>query len=349
LTEAHANTATNGTTLAGGSVNCSANDLAIAIGRGGQDSGVLVASWNANTDFVECLAMESDDNPQAGSMCAYERLSRTADATLNPTITWNASQTALLSANLVVEYDATTTPVVPFIVGIAESSDTAAASKTFTVPTNSDGDELWAFIVGTQGTADPADTITDPAGWTEVFNSNISAGSACRLYVGHKTASSEPGTYDWTGGSAQFDATCTMIAVRNAANTGHDVASSFNTGTSTAPSCPTITPSVTDCLVIRFFGADNQVVGQSSENDNPDHSADWSTVHTRFSWFSVGSVGDGYTMGALYRQVSAASATGAAVVGLTGSQEWGALSLAIPPATAGGTIVPAILRSMGDV
>jgi len=161
--------------------------------------------------------------------------------------------------------------------------------------------------------------FTPSAGWNEIVQ--ITDSVSCGIF--YKIAGvSEPNNYTFVADEA--DKSYSFI-IRI---TGYDTLnpiniSSSDTGTSAAPLCPSVTTTLDNCLVLRIFGADNNDITEDGGEPSG------TTVITVKANTSFGCSGGG-----AYESQIAAGITGAAAFALTASQEWIAVTIAIPPPNA---------------
>lgn len=171
-------------------------------------------------------------------------------------------------------------PVVESVASVANA--TAATTHTVTKPTGVANDDVLLISMA----ADAARTITVPTGFTEIINqSNGSAGGGVSItgawaYKVVTDAGSEPADYDFTLNNS--DQACGAIRRISGVNTADvvDVSdqSSGNTSGGTGRSCPTVTTTNDDALVIRDCAAGDDRTftfpagtTQRFDLDPPDH------------------------------------------------------------------------------
>lgn len=103
-------------------------------------------------------------------------------------------------------------------------------------------------------------TVTTLAGWTLAAGYPLdSTSGSCRSYLFYKVAGgSEPATYDWTTGDAfQADSIVAYSGVRTDAPINQNAANPLVNNST--PASPSITPTVGNCMIVAFLGADPSV------------------------------------------------------------------------------------------
>jgi hypothetical protein len=215
------------------------------------------------------------------------------------------------------------------------NSATDVTSITVSKPSGTASGDLLIGVVVTDGNAG---TFTPPSSWTLINAGTADPGGiADQVTLGawYKIAGgSEPASYQWTWTNSEaVYAFIIRITGHNSSNPINvwGVATGSSTGTSITITCPTVTTTVNDTLVLRIFGADRAMLLGS-----------YPTGHTGITFGS--SSGDNTTMyqctgGAAYKTQATAGATGTAAFTATpnvsATEEWRALTIAIaPPAAA---------------
>jgi len=194
------------------------------------------------------------------------------------------------------------------------------------------------LLIGVVVTDEDAGTFTPPSGWTLINSGTADPGGiADQVTLGtwYKIAGgSEPPSYTWSWTNPQ---TVYAFIVRI---TGHDSSNPINvwgvdtgssTGTIITITCPDVTTTVDDTLVLRIFGADRAM-----------NFGSYPSGHTGITFDS--SSGDNTTPyqctgGAAWQAQATAGATGTAdftaIPNVGTTEEWRALTIAIaPPAAA---------------
>ncbi len=137
--------------------------------------------------------------------------------------------------------------------GTSGSSVNNVTSITVNKPASTDEGDL--LVAGLTWDGNPG-TITKPDGWEILNASGYPATPNVTTGVYYKIAGpGEPASYTWNWGTAE-SVYAFIICI-----TGHDEAApinvwSVNEGSSQSPSCPDVTTTVPDTLVLRIYGSD---------------------------------------------------------------------------------------------
>jgi hypothetical protein len=180
------------------------------------------------------------------------------------------------------------------------------------------------LLIGVVITDGSAGTFPVPSGWT-LINSGTS-GTAVTLGTWYKKAGgSEPATYTWSWTSSQTVFAFIIRITGQDPTTPIDV-SAPATGSSTTPTCPTVTTSVADTLVLRIFGFDSCY----------GYNASYPAGHTGIVVESsrpgcIPGAMEHCSGGAAYKTQATAGATGPASFTASDSWPWRALTVAIRP------------------
>ena len=207
----------------------------------------------------------------------------------------------------------------PVIASTSHTNSGDSTSFTITKPSGtSDGDLLIAFI-----SAQNAYTVTNPSGWTQLYQLNTTVGKDATTVVCYKVAgASEPSNYTWTKSLAE-KWTGGIARVTGFDSSNIIDASGSNSGTDDpSPDCPSITTVTDDALVFCFARITHLgVTGASSPKTDQ-----WTEIQNNVSSY-VGS----------YTQATA-GATGTVTVTFTGGDsaaEWHSYQVAIKPTPPG--------------
>jgi len=201
-----------------------------------------------------------------------------------------------------------------------QTEDTNTTSIDVFHPTSPAVDDLLLVTI----TVDGARIIGNPAGWTVIERSHNGDDStkrsvACyyRLY-----ASGDPTFWSWTcSGPETLCATMTVI-------TGHLVSgpidvSGIAAGDGTTPTCPDVTTTVNDTLVVRWFGQDGQSVPVAPPAGVTE---EWD--------FKAGNGSPECNTAGGWELQAVAGATGTGVWTGADTTNWGAFTVAVSPAAA---------------
>lgn len=183
-------------------------------------------------------------------------------------------------------------------------------------PTGTTEGDLLVAIMGTDG---DGETLGTPGGWTAITG-NIGINHTSRSW--YKIAgASEPSSYTFTVSSSE-SIVCGILRI-----SGHDPSNPIDlsgtaTGSSNAPTCPDVTTTVADTLVLRYFGADDDDITQDSGYPSL-HTG----VYVRGSLELFGETSSGVA----YTTQASLGATGTAAFSMTASEDWSAVTIAVIP------------------
>jgi subtilisin-like proprotein convertase family protein len=199
-------------------------------------------------------------------------------------------------------------------VNAGQTTSTTTSSVTNHVidtPAHSTGDVIYLFAA-----IDGSCTMTPPSGFTAVPNmSSASVVSAATTSLWRKTATaSEPSTYTWTSSVAERSV---QIAWSQSGDGGVDVSATANTGTGTTATCPAVTTTVANTLILRLVATD--------EISNPISTGSGYTKIAELSYTSAA------TASVQYRTQAAIGSTGTLALTLSVSEQWAAFTVAIKP------------------
>ena len=164
---------------------------------------------------------------------------------------------------------------------------------------------------------DGGQTVSAPTGWTSI-NQGTSPGGASTLGVWYRVADgteSSTYTFTWTGDQEAAGSISRYVGV----DTSDPIdGSGVSTGTSTAPTAPSVTTSNADSVVLRIFGSDGSetVTAPSGTTE-------------RFDLRSSATAGDATTTAGADASQATAGASGTAAFTLGSSQEWRAVTVVI--------------------
>ena len=195
------------------------------------------------------------------------------------------------------------------------------------MPTNAAGDMIYVMIAATRVNTSPAGSYTDgtPSGWTEIFDGSFGGASAVALGVFRKQSTgSEASTYTWTIAPGS-DFAAIAASYRNAKEVP-DVVSGpgLNIGATASPISPDVTTTVANTMVLRIFGAD----------DDDANATSYPTGLNGRDWLEFGDTGPGHnglSIGLADLAQAAVGATGTATWSLAGTEDWGAVTIALAP------------------
>lgn len=210
---------------------------------------------------------------------------------------------------------------------VAQSTRTESTTGTTfavnmpSIAQNRDGLGMIAVIAVT-GSGDPPPTITTPSGWTLRNSGQTNLPStfstpAVYIYTRNGGSSSEPATYNFNT-SASATKIANVYAVHGISDTP-DVVSSINTGTSTSPVSPSVSPSG-NAFVLRVCCTDAETVPGTFGTFYPN------SVNGR-SVSSLTGLGNGLTL-AVADRMRPSGATGTVTWNPSASEQWGCLTLA---------------------
>lgn len=178
------------------------------------------------------------------------------------------------------------------------------------------GDLLLAFL-----TFNSTPTISPPSGWTQVGTTVTDGFSACRSMCWRRIADgSEGSSFTWTRSTTGDGAGGIARITGFDPTTPINVSASNSESSGTAPTAPTVTTTVNDCLVLHYCGGDSQ------SNDTTVPSGDSS------GWFAETTTAS-TCLG--YKTHGSAGATGTADFAFAGGSNQSTLyTVAIAPTTA---------------
>ncbi|MGA9349661.1 MAG: GEVED domain-containing protein, partial [Anaerolineae bacterium] len=192
-------------------------------------------------------------------------------------------------------------------------------SLTINKPTGTVQGDLLLAAISVDGTPNisPPDTT-----WTTIRERN--SGSQVRLEVYYKVAgSSEPDSYrfTWSGGQQAAGA---ILRYSGVDTTTPINASGIGSGTSASPTAPSVTTTVTDTMVVRIYGADDDDL---STSPYPSGYTGRLNIESN-SGYGTCSLGVADVVRA------SAGATGSAAFSLSASEEWVGVTVALAPSAA---------------
>ncbi len=166
--------------------------------------------------------------------------------------------------------------------------------------------------------------LTAPTGWTAITN-NIGSGHTSRSW--YKIAgTSEPASYTFTVNS-WASMTIGILRISGHAPANPINVSGTNTGTSMSPTAPSVTTTVNDALILRYYGADDDDYTGDDTGYPPAHTGIYRRQSGNFLWFS----NECHQSAAHTTQLSAGT-TGTAAFSQNQNEEWSAVTIAIAPA-----------------
>ncbi|MBE2224705.1 MAG: hypothetical protein IAF02_24405, partial [Anaerolineae bacterium] len=191
-------------------------------------------------------------------------------------------------------------------------SATDVTTLTINRPANTAANDLLLAAIATDGSR----TIAAPTGWTIINRGN--SGGEVSLAVFYKIATgTEPGNYafTWTGGE---QATGTIMRYTGVNPSSPINTSGFGTGTSNAPTAPTVTTTTAETMVVRIFATD--------DDDNP---FAFPTGYSGRVMLESSATDFSVSLGLADVQQVAAGATGTAAFGMGATEEWRAVTVAL--------------------
>jgi len=210
-------------------------------------------------------------------------------------------------------------PALPVYRSFNEGKNAGGTSVAVTKPLDtSDGDLLIGCL-----SSDAIETHTSPESdsWTVIYKNQSEASGKQTFSIWWKKAgASEPATYTFGCGSSEgLYAWVMRIDGQHATTPIHQ--KNISTGDSTEVSCPAVTTTVNDCLIIRAFGADHRDVtvngGWGSETNITVDESD---------------AGNGAASGgSAYKDLATKGNSGAETNTLTDTEEWVGVTVAIQP------------------
>lgn len=165
--------------------------------------------------------------------------------------------------------------------------------------------------------------FTFPAGYTKQY-SDASVNSAATAVLARKTASSEPSSFDVTLGTSERQC---YIAFSVTGDGGVNATGTSGTGTGSSATCPAVTTTVDNCLLIRFVATDI--------------SAGTTLPHgTMSGWTKLAEqdTGSGGALSIHYKVLATHGTEASATVSMNVSEQWWAGTFAIAPAATSITI-----------
>jgi cellulose synthase/poly-beta-1,6-N-acetylglucosamine synthase-like glycosyltransferase len=190
---------------------------------------------------------------------------------------------------------------------------------TVTKPTGTVEDDLLIAIMSHDS---GFGTLGAPSGWTPIFDTLVSS-FGCTFRAWYLIAgASEPAFYTFT--STDSDQLIAGIMRFS----GHDLndpidVSNTSTGTSNAPTAPSVTTTVDDALVLRVFGTDDDYIFVDGG---------YPSGHTGIFVRGSGGFSDETSIGAAYMTQASQGSTGSAAFSMTWPEDWAAATIAIAPA-----------------
>lgn len=165
--------------------------------------------------------------------------------------------------------------------------------------------------------------FTFPAGYTKQY-SDVSVNGAATAVLARKTASSEPSNFNVTLGTSERQV---YIAFSVTGDGGVNATGTSGTGTGSTATCPAVTTTVDDCLLIRFVATDI--------------SAGTTLPHgTMSGWTKLAEqdTGSGGALSIHYKVLATHGTEASATVSMNVSEQWWAGTFAIAPAATSITI-----------
>ena len=218
---------------------------------------------------------------------------------------------------------------VAFVSSLVPSlSSSASSSLTLTVPSPlATGDVMVAFV--SVNSSNLPDISSPPAGWTTVLTRNDGSSIDVGVYYRVATSADAAGTtnYTWNlsssarvaGGISAFSGVSTLSPVVASGSSANSSSSSY-----TAPS---ITPGVTNTMLVSLYGIDN---GNGSSLSTP-------SGMSKALDASAGAGPNGVEVAVFYGALSASTATGTRVATGSSNATNIGVSLALQPASSGAT------------
>ncbi len=222
----------------------------------------------------------------------------------------------LLVLDGAIEIDHIIDPVPTFESYSEASSSGNVGSLDVPIPTGTVEDDLLLAVFTHDSTSG---TLSSPSGWTDLIPSTSTGGST--LLISYKIATaSESSSYTFS--STDTDQLAVGIARFSGVDTSNpiDCQSNTNTGNSNAPQALACTTTISDTLVVRMMGADD---------DDYSTPGNYPPGHTGiFTVQSTGSFGEAHCAMAYVIQTSIGS-TGTADFSMTANEQWGTLTVAL--------------------
>jgi len=136
-------------------------------------------------------------------------------------------------------------------------------SLTINKPTGTVQGDLLLAAISVDGTPN----VSPPTGWTTIREGN--SGSQVRLEVYYKVAgASEPSSYTFRWSRYNLRQAAGAILRYSGVDTTNPInASGIGSGTTISPTAPSVTTTVTDTMVVRIYGADDDDLSASPYRD----------------------------------------------------------------------------------
>ena len=233
-------------------------------------------------------------------------------------------------------------PVIATLATTQKDSLGAPFEVAATTPSETAEDDLLvAWIVtdgGTSGT-----TITAPAGWNAITATlNRSDLVFCRGFW-RKAVASEPSTHTFTVSQDERMVAGILRITGADVTTPIDIESN-QTGKSDTPTCPTVTPTTDDVLVLAFCGVDDGDAG----NDAGFPGGAWTN-----QWVKTNGTANECTNGCVSQGIASQTASGTAVYTGHTNEDWVGETIGIAQAVSGTLFFQSVAGAMpnatGDV
>ncbi len=200
-------------------------------------------------------------------------------------------------------------------------------SVTINTPSGTSGGDLLITAVVTDGGTDSSLAPPGGEGWSQISIADQSNGLTLGVWWKNADAS-ESSTHQFTWGGSSQEAYGWMMRF-----TGHDSGSpihksSVNGGSSSSPQCNSVSTTLDNCMILRIGGFDDDDVNV----DNTGLSG-----HTDITMDESNSGNGTCSGGAGYIQQPSAGASGISNFSLTGSEQYRTVTIAIAPASGGGS------------
>jgi hypothetical protein len=200
-----------------------------------------------------------------------------------------------------------------------EASSGSVTSLDIAKPGGTAAGDLLIATLATDGST--AGSMSPPAGWTAI-DLTVQGGAVTYGVWWKLAGAGEPAnyTFSWSGGEAAYGTVMRF--------TGHDPADPIDVfanagGSSSAPASPAVTTTVTDAMILRLGGFDD---------DDIDTDVTGLTGHTTITMDDTGNGPNTTSSGAGYMMQAAPGSSGTSTFALTGTEEYRAVTLAIAPA-----------------
>ncbi len=213
-------------------------------------------------------------------------------------------------------------PAAPTVNAGHTTSITPSSELTHVIdtPTHSAGDAIYLFAV-----IDSAVTMTPPSGFTAVSNLDnelIQTDRGTASLWRKIATTSEPSTYTWTSDATDRSV---QIAWSQSGDGGVDVSGTPNGGSGTTTTCPAVTTTVADTLVLRLVAAD---YGQAVQGEDWLIPLSTGSGYTKLAELEYKSAGMAHVQ---YITQASAGSTGTLDVTMSESEQWAAFTVAIAP------------------